>query len=129
MAVRTSVAGASDTPESPNPGQIGPVPGDPERKWREKRPVEAARQASPYLYPSGNPPLHCPDRASRPSGSSRPRALAPSSPTRHRSRTRSAATSRSHPDCRNVLILIVAGQEEPFLTGCRNAVSQSAAFP
>ena len=63
MAVRTSVAGASDTPESPNPGQIGPVPGDPERKWCKKRPVEAARQASPYLYPSENPPLHCPGPA------------------------------------------------------------------
>ena len=36
--------------------------------------------------------------------------LAPRPHNRHRSRTRSVATPRSYLDCRNVLILIVAGQ-------------------
>ena len=40
-----------------------------------------------------------------------PLTLAPLPRNRHRPRTRSVATPRSHLDCRNVLILIVAGQE------------------
>ena len=41
-----------------------------------------------------------------------PLPLAPLPRNRHRPRTRSVATPRSHLDCRNVLILIVAGQPD-----------------
>ena len=44
-----------------------------------------------------------------------PLTLAPLPRNRHRPRTRSVATPRSHLDCRNVLILIVAGHpDSPF---------------
>ena len=121
--------GAFEPSESPHPGKDGPVPGDLGRKGPENPPVQAAEQASPYLYPSEIQPSTAPSRlvtlaapgrwttpgsglrasACSPSLSQRrPASLAPRPRTRHRFRTRSVATPRSHPDCRNVLILIVA---------------------
>ena len=102
----------------------------------EDPPAEAAEQASPYPYPSENPPSTVPSRLAtlaapgrwktpesalqadacppsrspcRPAHPATPLPLAPLPRNRHRPRTRSVATPRSHLDCRNVLILIVAG--------------------
>ena len=52
-----------------------------------------------------------PTHARRPAHPATPLPLAPLPRNRHRPRTRSVATPRSHLDCRNVLILIVAGQK------------------
>ena len=86
----------------------------------ENPPAEAAGQASPYLYPSENPPSTAPSsprcwptHAHRLAHPTVPHPLAPRPPNRHRLPTRSVATPRSHLDCRNVLILIVAGHERP----------------
>ena len=86
-------------------------------KRPENPPAEAAGQASPDLYPSENPPSTAPSsprcwptHAHRLAHPTVPHPLAPRPPNRHRLPTRSVATPRSHLDCRNVLILIVAGQ-------------------
>ena len=109
--------GPSNPPGSLNPGQDGPVPRNLGRKKPENPPPEATEQASPYLSTprriqpsavrtepavSACPPSTSPHRHA---------SLAPRARNRHRLPTRSVATPRSHFDCRNVLILIVAGQQ------------------
>ena len=89
--------------------------------------METAEQASPYPYPSENPSSAAPPRLATlavpgrrktpepplPPRSPRHPPLAPRPRNHHRSRTRSVATPRSYLDCRNVLILIVAGHFAP----------------
>ena len=62
----------------------------------------------------GRPPSpRCrPAHARRPAHPAPPLPLAPLPRNGHRPRTRSVATARSHLDCRNVLILIVAGHPD-----------------
>ena len=62
----------------------------------------------------GRPPSpRCrPTHARHPAHPATPLPLAPLPRNRHRPRARSVATPRSHLDCRNVLILIVAGHLE-----------------
>ena len=74
------------------------------------RPVPAryARRAGAVERPLS--PRCRPTHARHPAHPATPLPLAPLPRNRHRPRTRSVATPRSHLDCRNVLILIVAGQ-------------------
>ena len=61
-AVQGRIQEPSNPSESPKPGRNGPVPGNPGRTRPEDPPAEAAEQASPYPYPSENPPSTAPSR-------------------------------------------------------------------
>ena len=54
--------GTFEPSESTKPGRNDQVPGNPGRKRPEDPPAETAKQASPYPYPSENPPSTAPSR-------------------------------------------------------------------
>ena len=63
--------GTFEPSESTKPGRNDQVPGNPGRKRPEDPPAETAKQASPYPYPSENPPSTAPSRLATLAGTGR----------------------------------------------------------